>query len=747
MKKIIIFAFAALCACDIDRGDTAEFSEMGVVQSVYTVSAEAGAYEMQILSNQECTVSLADNAGWMRLLNNKVTGDGSFTVECEQNSGFRRMGKIYVSAPDRLDSILVRQYGQIDITLTSATPNIKVSNRSGAVSFPLTFNIEPSLINVSIFGETDDEPSWVNHDFVLDPAGGMLNFSVTENTSETQLRNARIMLEYTDEWDSTYNYSLYLIQANARGEFGTPITFLQARNWAGDKVSSYEYIEGFVVSDAGNMNVGDNPQTTLTGIDYTVNDKTVYLESPDGQYGFMLITKTADDNTFTRYSKVQLLLRDCEIERYDAPMRYVIKGVASSMVLSSEAGTASSLPVKEKYMGDLTDDDIYTFVTLKDCEFPVRKGSLTPYNEGYTTLYNAHRTNKYPMLMRDIQGNSMFLMTNTTCPYRRDGRMLPYGSGKIKGVIVHETFPRFEYEDTDDESTYGQIGRYSMRHLAWEDIQFAKDFEDSFSGLVTEYRFPVISNGIAYPTYPNETGVGNNGTMYTTLFLATGAVLGATADFSYLGPCGYPANVGNTNPLGNGVLLADGTKQNKDATTNNQAGTNGGKGDTNGAAWHRSSVWWNYAENHGEAFIVEFSTKDVVTNQLSVQFGMHGRTNIGSPRFWNLEWSEDGKLYSSDVVTDPNRKWLEWKRIASFTLPDIVNWTLTLPHQLAGFRYYNFPLPLEMLGKDKVYLRMIVDRNSSSDGTQGEFSYQGSPISPTTGTSVGMCYFAVRYNK
>ena len=40
-------------------------------------------------------------------------------------------------------------------------------------------------------------------------------------------------------------------------------------------------------------------------------------------------------------------------------------------------------------------DSIYTYVTLKDCELPVRKGSLTPINEGYANAGGAHRCAKY----------------------------------------------------------------------------------------------------------------------------------------------------------------------------------------------------------------------------------------------------------------------------------------------------------------------------------------------------------------
>ena len=34
----------------------------------------------------------------------------------------------------------------------------------------------------------------------------------------------------------------------------------------------------------------------------------------------------------------------------------------------------------------------------------------------------------------------MYMFTNMTCTYRRDGETLPYGSGSITGIVVHEDY-------------------------------------------------------------------------------------------------------------------------------------------------------------------------------------------------------------------------------------------------------------------------------------------------------------------
>lgn len=57
----------------------------------------------------------------------------------------------------------------------------------------------------------------------------------------------------------------------------------------------------------------------------------------------------------------------------------MIKGIRSSMIVERVTGNdASVLPVKQKYISELTDEDIYTFVTLRDCEFASARARSPP---------------------------------------------------------------------------------------------------------------------------------------------------------------------------------------------------------------------------------------------------------------------------------------------------------------------------------------------------------------------------------
>lgn len=713
---ICSFLFFAL-SCKKDNGDFIRFSELGAVNTEYVVDSAAGEVAVQVYSNENFKVSTDTTYSWVHLDSvGKTEGDTSFNVRYDANPGLPRMCKIviYASESQRYDTVVVKQKGSIDPTLAFVNSNISILGKNDStISVVLHSTVPSAQIKDSIM-YLDSSQNWVSKDFKFSK-DSIFSFLVKANPSQTKLRNAQITLYFTDGWGIVHSTTLHILQSNAQNLFGEEVAFTDVRNWAGDVISSDIFIEGYVVSNKESQNMGDILRTTPTTVDYSTNTTTAYIESLDGRYGFKIITTSADNNVFAQYSKVQILLRGTSVELESNPDRYTITGVTSGMVMSQVPGSVAGLPKKQKSMAALTDDDIYTYVTLADCEFPVRKGPLTPINEGYSTLYNANRIAKYPLLMRDEAGNSMFLLTNVTCPYRRDGSMLPYGSGNISGIIVHETDNQFEYEDASNENDYGNIGRYQVRHTNRSDIQLAADIDNGFSKLLTEYQYPNLSSGVAYPTY------GNNGSIRSS----AGVNIVTTSDWTYLGTCGS-ANLGNTNQYGTGVVLANGTKQNTSTSTNSD-----GKGAASGSALSTNCLWWNANKNRGEAWIVEFSTSGVTTNQLSLQFTAYdlASSGAGTPRFWRVDWSETGDMDGT------------WNTIAYYTVPDASNWSNTLMSQLPAFKNINIPLPLSMLGKQQVYLRLIVDKDLCSNGQ----TYATVPLTKSSASALG--YLAIRYNK
>lgn len=149
---------------------------------------------------------------------------------------------------------------------------------------------------------------------------------------------------------------------------------------------------------------------------------------------------------------------------------------------------------------------------------------------------------KYPMLVRDKERRQLLHADQHHLqipPYRGDAALR---FGELSGVLVHETHDRFVWMGSKD---MGDIGRYQIRHLTREDIALEKDFENSFSALLTEYRYGKLESHIFRPT------TGNNGYLtFTHPDEKSGDAGWGVSDPSYLGPIGNESNPDKEKALG-----------------------------------------------------------------------------------------------------------------------------------------------------------------------------------------------------
>ena len=619
-------------------------------------------------------------------------------------------------------------------------------------------------------------------------------------------------LSFTDGWDETVSVEFNLLQRTAKETLGRNITFEEFRqNYAlNKKIEDYVIIEGIVVSNPDNRNAGENTQLTTSTIDYTVSERTLYLESKDGRYGIAILTNEVEDNIFDQYDHVQLLIQGATGNLVENPDRYELEGVTKSMVISRTAGSASDVPVKEKHMNELTDDDIYTYVTLKEVEFPVRKGSITPVNEGYAIGTNAHRISKYPLLVRDINGDAMYMMTNTNCAYRSDGTRLPYGSGDISGVIVHERFSRFEWRngadpaEMTDDPTLGYIGRYQIRHQNKEDIwgKMQNSVEDSFSALLTEYRYwnPDTENEVQKPTYGTngwlthtyqEKYSGSASKEYLQATYKQHMVGGGT--YEYLGPVGnsannlFGANYGNKNGIG---IVIDPSKEswnpkmdafisrNPDGTiewcgpyASDQYAASGSGGWPGNDAIPTSSQQINYNGS------TSMRGKANVSGNCYTAFSNHYWWDDDTGRFyaWLINFSTEGistshismqiSVMNTQQTFYSPRYWCaewaltdsqapeddsQWNLIGEYTVPDVSVWSNTLYSSIVAYKYIDFELPQEILGHPDVYIRLRPTSDLCSDGSDyANARLNGSAAGAALASqhASSLEYFAIRYNK
>ena len=766
---LILAALPVLFSCKVDDALQVPLVELGLPQREYLAPAAASEVDLQVWANGKYDVIIEEGADWIRSDEKSGSGDGEFTVSVEANSGFRRSGRVFVvsAVGDRADTLSIKQEG-IEAKLTAANTSIDVHGAGGSHSVALATNVPDDRI-ACVTAYPEDAPEWIRSARISE---GTLSVDADPNTASTP-RNATLILSFTDGWGDEKAVVFNVVQRNAAEEFGRVISYSELKgDYAADgrPVTDYVLIEGIIVSDPASGNVASNEQTTTTNIDYNGTKKAAYLESYDGVGGVYLKCATVDDNIFRRYDKVRILLTGTVPTLKNDPDRIEISGVAASMVVSREEGTASDVPVKEKSISELTDSDLYTFVTLKDVEFAVRKGSLVPINEGYSVGALSNRFNAFPRLLLDRDGQSIYLVTNTVCSFRNEGTRLPYGSGKLSGVIVHERFPRFAWKegadpvDVEDDPSLGRLGTYQIRPQTKEDIWsgMKDNFEDGFAAMLTEYRFwnPDPDAGVLRPTY------GDNGWFTHTYAGYTEATWGQRMttrnSYSYLGPIGrkdgnmFGVHMGNVN--GCGIVLdpakdrwnaamsgfvgtnADGSKEWCGATAVETGAKNinsDGNCTVQGAAYQ---VWkndnWFSADGRPHAWMMKVSTAGISTDHISLQLATFN-DNYFTPRFWKAQWAV------TDSMTEGDDE--EWHTFGEYMVPDLSKDTKTLTFTTSGTKHINLPMPLEVLGKSDLYIRLIPASDACSDGDCYSAAKCADATSGTHGNMIE--YIAIRYNK
>ena len=244
------------------------------------------------------------------------------------------------------------------------------------------------------------------------------------------------------------------------------------------------------VSDLGDLNSAD-----IESISVLKDASSTAIYGSRGSNGVIIVTTKRGDSdkpriVFKAEAGVSQLpkkldvMKGYEYAQYRNDIAYFTTGNTDAV----EGAPLSKYPYKDPlsygdgtdWLGSITRTAVYQNYNLSVSGG--NKKSSYYMSFGYNDPEGKGMISKYPRLVRDAEGSSIYTNTNTTCPYRRDGGRLPYGSGTLSGVIVQELFPNYVYGDNDDEELSGNIGRYLIRHQSYSDIAFDKEY--SFSHIL-----------------------------------------------------------------------------------------------------------------------------------------------------------------------------------------------------------------------------------------------------------------------
>ena len=461
-RMSILFAMTVIAAsCNLDDAQYVTIDELAVSEIAENVAVEGGSVTFRIYSNSD--VTLAPRGGlqeWAQVSTMAFSGDSDVTVTFQPNEEGLRRGVVLdvASSTGKTMEVVVKQDGK-EPYLKCMTPFRSVSGKDNTeMEFSLETNVDHSLLNVAI-AYLSGSDGWIS---VSKLEGGRLKASISANATD-KVNKAKVTVSFTDGWNEYHSADFYVTQSDRNGNFGKPVSFADARNLASSAVITENYvIEGVVISDCDSRNMGLNPAVSAKVVDVTVSDRTAYIQSVDGKYGFRVIYDEVSDNLLKHGTSVTLSLQGTVLSMENDPERYTISSVSGENVMESSDG--AEVVVKEKNITELVPEDIYTWVTLKDVELAVKEGSYTDIRENYaletsvnTACPNSSSARYFYMdnwatLLTDCTGNAIYAPINMLCEWRKPDAGAPRGKGCVSGIIVSEDIRR-----------YGNVGQYQLR--------------------------------------------------------------------------------------------------------------------------------------------------------------------------------------------------------------------------------------------------------------------------------------------
>lgn len=431
-------------------------------------------------------------------------------------------------------------------------------------------------------------------------------------------------------------------------------------------------LKGLVTRVPSGIRLANNElpfQSSFYDVNIRLAQKCAYMEDPDGKAAVQLLflsDKTAQ--MLNPAAMAELNLNGCILIKEGD--RYIIDGLKTESVVS--VGDEGSAPVPERVLNisDLTSDDIFTYVTLKDCEFAIKNGNLINVDETYIAKNKEGRNlgrnhaDGWERVIIDTHGNKIYMHVNGNMTGRRNLHGIPKGVGTISGIIVDTYNPH-----------YGQTHTFGIRPGCSDDIHF----NSSANGynILAAWDWNRKTEGFI----PAEFGKG-----YMTTDVPENKI-GRTHDFDNLSI---------------------------DLPKDNKTDSRGLRGKVDDGALQISSPacnWWNWDKDEPRSLILAIPAAKITGTQLFVAFTMSAgcqttATSQNYPSYWNVSYSSDGKNFISSDEKDATMR----------SLP--VPWISRNADLLEGYKYemsaecglgyteHVFYLPAELLGSKIIYIKI-----------------------------------------
>lgn len=437
-----------------------------------------------------------------------------------------------------------------------------------------------------------------------------------------------------------------------------------------------------------NPNIGDDTVDTLP------NAVTSYIQSRDGRHGLRLQFDSPEALTLTFGERATLDLRGCTVTRENDPERYTVSGLTSENIVSARSG--GRIAEKRKSIGELTDEDIYTLVTVRDAEFVFGNGRYANADESCLRRADSMRgmADGLQRLLRNGDNEQLAMLVNAGCGWRHGA--VPRGAGDIRGIIVHTRMRRY------GDST----ARYAIRPNDVSDIDIAPTAASQFKTLVewnwddnprAELKFEYHGTRKArYGSIIGDRILPDKG--YGFLSTDSGAYLSAGDD--------YDAQPDSS-------TAADKHGKHRAAAKNGIRKYGALRLDSDSRDWFRFDAERRYAG--GNALIAETSTDGIDGTVLTLDFTFgagDGRAKraLRYPVRWRVEYSTDGETFtpvdSEPVIMRP----VPYKPGKDEYMGDMPLYYDTC----TGLTEHSVTLPPSLFGRKRIFIRITPADNRVS---------------------------------
>ena len=486
------------------------------------------------------------------------------------------------------------------------------------------------------------------------------------------------------------------------------------------KIQTDLLIEGFVISDPTSENREHNAYAYYNSVAQN-NYKVIYFESLDGKYGFRChLTKSKTAAHYPRYARMMLNLKGTSITNYGGG-RFAINNLSSKAIVRQFEGNAAALPRKERYIHEITSEDLYTYVTLKDCEFVFKDGSFANVYENYAQRSQFNKFGNGMMdgwasLLCDKYGSKIYMYMNTKVPWRRDGSGVPQGAGDMKGVLVYTWMPRYGVDDF--------FGVAAIRPMTRDDIAMSPDASQSNFKSIAEWNWS--DNAQAFNTEKGQRKMVSNERILADV------------------------GEGTIHSMVGGEVTRGRDYNNLRITDGSEFGSKGNRGMIMQGSMvikTKACNWWDWENNIGKGVEVNFSTEGLSGENLIVAFAfgagvISAETSYHFPVYWGVEYSTDGQNFyriARRPVALRSVPWWYVNNIGGVTYQ-------TSSEAGLGFTEHRFKLPQDAFGHKNVTVRIVpISKNAA---TLAATKSDRASLRPTlmTDTYVSFGSVVVRYN-